>query len=462
MQLLGLGLVLIVVLKLSKMLFHTLLSPLGLYALIWLPLFGLYLMRLISYEPVCGEMWYAIGISFLAFCLGSVTPVVARKSVKVKCNHGRREPCWEINFASSTIKRVLVVLCVFSLLSVFGQWVILVKELGGVGAIFEHGYVLRLSYVQGKRFGIFDYLHIFAFVGAIVGGIYLALFGFRRLRNFISYIPLFAIVLFAVPISARLNILWGIFLYGFAYALTRFAIGRSIKLSWRKGIVLVVVSMVVFLMFNQLWLFRIKGEYPLFVQYASPEILAFKESMLNVLGNFGYTIAGNLISNYAYATNTFAKLNAVVGGTAAPDVLRWGTMSFAAFFRFFCKIGVIEGEFSGQLETILAPIPLKPGTYLAQAYYDYGWTGVLVLPYLLGSVSSWAFIRLKSRPSFTLIGLLAILYLAIVYSFHGSLFMHTAPTGALLLWLCVGKLLDARVKRAISSQGSWPLINRET
>jgi len=453
MQLLGLGLVLIFVLKLSKMLFHTLLSPLGLYALIWLPLFGLYLMRLIDYEPINDEMWYAVSISFLSFCLGSATPVVAWKSVlRVKSNHGCRGTHWEINFTlRKKLTMVLVVLCVFSLLSVLGQWVILVGKFGGVEAIFEQGYNLRLSYVEGERFGIFDYLHIFAFVGAIFGGMYLALFGFRRFRNFISYIPILVIVSFAVPVSARLNILWGVFLYGFGYAFTRFGIGRSIKLTWRKGIALVAVSMTVFLVLNQLWLIRIGGEYPLHVQYASPEILTFKEFILDVLGIFGYGIAGNLVSNYVYATNTFAKLNAVVGGTAAPDVLNWGTMSFAAFFRLFRKIGVIEGKFSGQLGTIFAPIPLKPGTYLAQAYYDYGWIGVLILPYLLGSVSSWAFIRLKSCPSFTLIGLLAILYLAIFYSFHGSLFMHTAPVGALLLWLGVGKIIDARVKRAISS-----------
>ena len=441
--------VLYVTLRASKMLFHTLLSPLGLYALIWLPLFGLYLMRLIDYEPISMEMWYAVIISFLAFCLGSVTPVLAWKSLGgLKHSNRDRELSPKTIFTTPKIRKklkvLLIALSLLSLLSVFGQWVTLIREFGGLVAIFEQAGKLRLFYVEGSRFGIYDYIHIFAFVGAIAGGAYLALFGFK---NFISYIPMLSIVAFAVPITARLNIFWGIVLYLFAFITTRLAIGRTVKLNWCRKIMVGMLSVLVFLLFNMLYLARVEGEYPLFVQYSSPKILTFRDLCLDMFGSLGYLIAGNLVSNYAYATNTFAKLNAVVSGAAAPNALHWGTMSFAAFFRIFRKIGLTEEEFSGQLETILLPIPLKPGTYLAQAYYDYGWMGILILPYFLGIVTSWVFIRVTNRPSFTLIGTLTILYVTISYSFHGSLFMHTIPFGTFLLWLGIGKIVDINLRR---------------
>jgi len=166
---------------------------------------------------------------------------------------------------------------------------------------------------------------------------------------------------------------------------------------------------------------------------------------------------GNLISNYAYATSTFAKLNAFLDSEMVKNndfSPAWGTYSFAAAFRLLAKIGIrVRDDLSGQVEQLMTPVPAKPGTYLNQAIYDFGWLGAILLPYLLGGLSTTLYLRFLNKPNFTALGVLSVLYLVIEYSWHSSLFIHTVPFGVLLLLLLIGRVLDRKMLRLQAIEG---------
>ena len=440
----GLGLAalastLVVVLLFSKHAFGTWFSPMGVYFGVWTTLLSLYILRLITYDPITATMWWVIAVSFLGFSTGSITPVLARFSQQAV----RNRVCSGLSTGPSSQKRLrilILLLCVPSALAVAGQWAILLSQGGSIGAVLGRAGVLREAFVQGElELGVLEYLSIFAYAASILGGGYLALVSVSHVT---PYLPMFFIVAFSVPITARLSIIWGLALYLSAFLLTRLATG-GFRITGKRIVAAAALAMATLLAMNLLWEARMGGEYKLLERYASPSFVAARDALLATTGPVGSALMGNSISLYAYATNPFAKLNAVVSRVPLQaDAPRPGTVTFAAFFRLLAKTGIVHGEFTGQLEAWLVPVPAKPGTYLSTVFYDFGWIGIAIIPYLFGICGTYLYMRYMRKPDYTTLGILCVLYLAILYSWHNSLFVHTVPLGVLLVWLPTGSVLD--------------------
>jgi len=458
LQIIALLIFMIAVISISKIVFRSFFSPIVLYFTIWITLFSLYLARFVLYDPVKPATWLIIMLSLFSFWLGSMTIALIHMGAGQKRGivAQNNDFAYHARKISRSLLRTVLLLSFIALLAVVGEWFLLLKRFEGFHMLFTRAGEIRALFARNELdFGIFEYLIVFAYAGAVLGGVYLAIISSRSI---IVFLPMLAIVLFAVPITARLNILWGALLYFNAYVLARLACGKAATpVTWKGLVTIFSLGIALFLVFNCLWQARIgAGEYPLFERYASSEAIELKQVLINIMGNsrIGRLFWKSLISNYVYATNTFAKLNAVLNSQVAGSgaSLTWGTYSFAAAARLLAKMGIrIEGDLSGQVNQLMTPVPAKPGTYLNQAVYDFGWLGAVLLPYLLGSLSSWFYFKCLVKPTFTSLGVLSVLYLAIEYSWHNSLFIHTAPFGTLLLLLIIAYVLDKRIGRLRAS-----------
>jgi hypothetical protein len=449
--------VLIVIILVSRKIYYSIFSPIALYFIIWIPLFILYLVRLIEYHPVHSITWFIIFLSFFSFLIGGLTPTLGYMAI-----HKKRVVVSErnsINFFQKRKKQLYIAILFFSLvglLGALGEWTILLKHYGSIGEIFTHFGEIRILFsAKTLNFGIFAYLAMFLLAGAVLGGIYLAVFSRRKI---IPYLPLLGILLYYIPITARQNILFAVLLYFNAFVLTRLSINQKIfQASWKKSLLLGGVGVILLVLcLNFLWQGRMgSGEYSQFEQYAAPFFIDAKDYLTTLTFNsgFGNLLFGSLISNYAYLTSPFAKLNEVLYLRATEienSSWWWGGYTFGSINRMFGKLGSEFKTEQPQTESFYTPIFSRPGTYLLGAIYDFGVRGgAILIPYFLGFISCLFYFISLRRPRFTVLSILAILYLVIEMSWFDGTIGHTAPFAAFLILLMVGVILDFRFLRVI-------------
>jgi len=341
--------------KLARRIFKSWWSPVTIYFAIWLLLIALYTLRLLRYPPLHIETWVALWTSFLTFWLGVMTPVFATQAV------GRKERCTVTGRGSFAdfvkrrarfLKQIILILCALSFIAVIGQFAVLMRQYGGVGSVIASIGAIRYDYTTGRLdFGILDYIAMLPFTATIFSGCYLAIVS---MRSPIPYFPVVAIIAWALPLTARMNILWGLLLLFNSFALCKVLAGRPIvTLSRRLFLALGGLVLLVAILFNLLWQARIgDGEYPLFLKLASPEFLRVRERLV---GNskLGSVLFGSLVSDYAYFTLHLAHLNfylheTLLHGSKPGDSLT-GAGSFAAVWRAARKLGLtnIEAHLTG-------------------------------------------------------------------------------------------------------------------
>lgn len=436
----------------ARKVFGTRWSPLTIYFAIWLLLISLYALRLVRYPPLHLETWIILWMSLLVFWLGVMTPALATLAVGKRRHYIVTRGETFASFVKSRarlLRAIIFILCAASFLAVIGQYAILLRQYGGVHSLLTSLGSIRYDYATNRlSFGILDYAAMLPFTAAIFGGCYLAIIGMRSLT---PYFPILAIVAWALPITARMNILWGLLLFFNAFALSRILAGRAIVKLTRRCLLLALGGVVLFMvMFNLLWQGRIEeGEYPLFLSVASPEFIRARERLVGG-SRVGEVVFGSLISNYAYYTLQLAHLNfylheTMLRGDEAGDSLT-GAGSFAVVWRVARKIGLVavEGRLTGAAGMHWPELPFGPSTYLGGLYYDFGLLGVVVFPYLLGFLTALLYFSALRKPCFVKLCVLVILYLFIQISWFGSVFNHTAPAVCLGVSLLIAAVLDTR------------------
>lgn len=437
--------------RLAYKIFGTRWSPITIYFSIWILLLFLYSLRWISYPPLYAETWIVIGLNFFIFWLGVMTPAIANLVLwgSAKTIKASRKAAFVkfIERKSKLLKAIILVLCIVSFLAVVGQYAILLNHYGGFYSLLTSLGSVRYDYATSRlNFGILDYIAMLPFVATIFGGCYS---GVTKKRSVISYLPLFVILIWAIPITARMNILWGFLLFFNAFALSRIFAGRSIlKLTRYNVLVILGIVILLTIIFNLFWLGRMgKGEYSLFVEVANPKFVSAKEALVGDSA-ISQLFFGNLISNYAYSTLYLAHMNFYLHETRLyEDKMNkslTGVGSFAAAWRLMRKIGLIEVEdpLIGGGGIPWPEIPTGPKTYISEIYYDFGLMGIVLFPYLLGSITSFLFFSTLKKPRFVKMCVLVILYLFIQMSWFGSIFNHTAPVVCLLISLLIAAYLD--------------------
>lgn len=454
--------------RIAKRSFHTSWNPITLYLAVWVPLILLHEARLLQYPPLLFETWAAVGLSFLSFGIGALTGSLAY-SLRGRTQWGSLETgkLFEqfITRRARLLGQITLALSVVALYSAFVHWLVLLGRYGGVGGVIANIGTIRREAATGVlSFGVAGYIKLMAYPGAILSGCSLAVLGARR---WIHYLPFVAVLVWALPLTARMDILWCFFLYLNAYTLTRIVTRRVVFSVTRPRMAIVAGFALLAILFNVLWQARIGGgEYGEFLRLAAPGFLAAREKLVGQGSFVREAVFGSVISNYAYFTVHLTHFNTYVAelvGHAAEACRLRGAGTFATVLRAFRKLGLLDTEtrLTGAVGAQWDVFPSGPSTYLGGIIYDLGILGLVLFPYLLGLFMSVLQLSMTYRPRMTKLSLLAVLYLFIQLSWFGSVFNHTAPVFGLGVGLVISLMVDAGVARSRSMSRRLSCTERE-
>ena len=131
----------------------------------------------------------------------------------------------------------------------------------------------------------------------------------------------------------------------------------------------------------------------------------------------------------------------------------WGEFALWPLMRLFARLGLSKAEPLYE-EVYYTPVPMNTGTYLKNIDSDFGISGIILFPYLLGAFM--AALALRTRTDFRLLDVmvLANLYLIVVFSFvvnfmqQGSWYVSVA--GSIVTGIVVKNGLTRTNSKAVS------------
>lgn len=436
---------LFVLLIISKLFLGRLYTPIGIYCTIWIGGIFLYQLRLIEYEPTYIKSWFFILSSIFVFVIGSITASFPFKKYKFNSMD------IFVKYKAYSQNKAYLLIILLSTVALFSEVLkikILLNDFGSFDVISSHGEEIRNLYVQRElrmKYGILNYFSQFAYPAAILAGFYLSPFSKKKI---LMLLPLFPIFFTSITSFGRATIFWGILLYLNSYFININLTGKpSIRI--RHLILLGILLLGVFVLFNSIFIERIPAGDPIFyTKYASPEFLDIKENLVEDRQPF-FLLFGNIISNYHYLATPFASLNKVIGEDMF-TVHTYGVQTFASFARALRKIGLNINllEFIEESKFIThVPVQSVVGTYLTGIYRDFGLIGIIVIPYFLGFISTYLYWNSIVKPNIVSMGLLSFLYTFFMYSWHSSLFYHTAGFITVTVFIVLAAIIKIRFKK---------------
>ncbi len=381
-------------LTLSHRLYHTILSPIGIFGVLWNGLLALFEIRLLNYNLLSAQAYVAFIGSFVLFVFGVLIATLPVSPV-------RRWPTPIQVLNPERTRRVLDLLNTLGLLGLLLTTVQL-AQLVGWGALLETVAVRQA--VAGLEVGQFGgglagYSLALAPLAGIIGGIYLAQDPSGHLR---AMVCLLVSLGNSVLTGNRSLFIWTLVLFAVAYMLTRvFANHEPVR---NLGRWLILASVALFVVFGAIGVLRFS------------QFLPFEESNVNV------KLPWTVLQAYHYVTSGFGAFSMQIADPVHIDLP--GVHTFAPVIRAIARVNLgIAGysyefivQYANMRHTVYIPVGTNVFTYLGGLFDDWGWWGIVLVPLGIGTLSGFTFLKLIKRPSFGVIALYSLLCLQYVYA----------------------------------------------
>ncbi len=363
-------------------------NPLSLYSAIWGFNLCNYELNLIQYYPISGGAWIYIVLAWVSLYLGSATVLLMSPS---------RTPSVAPVLAVDLdwVKKAVFALSAVGSLGLLSQIRAVTHEFGNpfVALIANAGdiYGIRTS----ESFGL-SYVGAFLFIACGLAGVYAARIG--KVTS-VTLVPISLTALQLVTVMGR---------GGLAIALTLFLVSylhtpKAAQVRYRKG--------------------RIIGIGLLVTLFAG--VFVFVSSVRNLEVDFpGTTPAMEKISEYIpffasvysnFSTNPVA-FSQYLASSEDQKTGFWGMYTFAPVFRLLSKFGFMTAVPAHE-ENYYTPVPVNTGTYLKNLHSDFGLSGIIFFPYLLGATTTLLVLRASEMPRLLEIVVLGNLYVLVLLSF---------------------------------------------
>jgi oligosaccharide repeat unit polymerase len=389
-------------LLLSRIFYNSYLSPVGLFGLIWNGFLALFELRLINYYPLSLEAYVAFIGSYGLFVAGSLlTTWPAVRRIQSAPGTAYKAPS-AILLRPRTTRRLLDAMNTLGFLGLLAA-VWRLSWLVGWGDVFNLDAVrsAAASGVAAETMGggLLGYLASLIPLAAITAGVYWVYFprDWKRMALCLA-IPLG----FAWITGNRTVFIWTSVLFFLSYALTRAFGNRESAFRLLRPVLLGVVL--------------------LFLVFGAIGVRRFDSSNLERY-HLRLEIPWVFVHAYHYVTSGFGAFSIHLDDPANLPIP--GAMTLSPVVRMLAKIDpALLGGYSYQTllaytvtrASVATPAPTNVFTYLGALFDDFGWWGVLLVPFIMGTIAGWLFQRLMLRPSFGAIALYAFFCLQFVYA----------------------------------------------
>ncbi|KMY51040.1 O-antigen polymerase [Peribacillus loiseleuriae] len=411
-----------ITISISKKIYGVSLNPLSIFTFIWLFIVGIYILPLNIFYPLTGYGLTAIGLGYLSFFGGCLQ--VGLLKTKVTKSSGSTDYLFPQYMNEPILRKFLY----FALLCRIGQIVIslntMLKIAGSFSVLINNSTYVRNIYLSrsdipdfsliGRVFPVL--LNLVAGVGIIVAAIYLFVKGRKILLPIMLLLssPLLSLILMSkqAAIIDGLLFFWTFVICFVAYKYKISKVKESIKLNIninvtkRKSIFKLILGLLILLvlLLNLIALQRGYSE---------------QESPIPMLPK---TVAQAII----YGLGPLEGLNVLVSNYE--NEMSHGARTFRPLVKWLISFNILDASilppfFDSMIQGKIGSINVY--TWLGMFYKDFGYAGIIILPYFMGLFSSFAFKKALFKPTIFWIGSAALLGTIILFSFYNWLAQET-------------------------------------
>lgn len=350
----------------SLLLYRRVFSPVGAFGSVFGLVFLLLVLPVVRYTPLDLKATLAFIAVLIATLLGTGISAFASR-----LHHRHHDGNKETIASITRLRRFLFVTNVVATVGVLLRVILVLRFFGGVS-----GLVQRITYLYVARVAgeipippWAGYLSAVSYSASYLAGCYLALKGRYKLLVYWSF---FNIVTLSFALMGRATIIEGALLFYNGYALTRSILNRSQRLNWKRVKQLIGLVVIGFALLALMIMVRqVRGGGDNFRGTAS---------RLRDYSNLAYAdesslFWNSLLSNYVYVTGGVPAFGYKAARSSGLP-LTWGGNTLGSL------AGLVG--FSGARYLDASPIPFRFNIYTAVWDWmsDFGWLGVVIVPFL--------------------------------------------------------------------------------
>lgn len=407
----------------SFLLYRRFFSPIGIFGFVFGITFLLLAFPVIRYIPLNDLAVFVLFVTKVFFVIGTIAAILPLRSSGIKKlregpSHKKLSRLRNFLFLSNIIGTVGVVL----------QWYYILRFFGGLDALLN-----RIAQIYGYRvsgsLGITNWAGYMASVGyaaVFLGGCYL---GFNGKYKILSVWPLLIVLFHGLAMMGRASLVWGGLLFLNGFMLSRLIMAkRSTFMTLDKLLIALRLSVMgIILLGLMLGIRQVRGGGD---NFRATAVNIRPYSNISYADEFSFW-ENAFLSNYVYVTGPIPALGRIVeDATGFPQ--NWGTNTFGSIFRRF--------GFSVPRYLVGVNIPFSFNIYTAIAdwYLDFGWLGIITIPFAVGFLSGFLFEKaLSGRISIGSLATLGFLFLWLEFSTFFSLSVQ-GFFWISLIWLWLG------------------------
>ncbi len=402
-------------------------NPLSLYSAIWGFCLFCFELKLIQYYPISVRAWACIILAWASLFAGAGVALVFL---------GRDPVVQPTPLGIPKLRTAILALCALGGLGVFSQILVLQREFGNLFvAIFVNSMDIYIGRTEGTLTWL-PYIGASLLAASALAGTYAAKTGHF---SWPVVLPLILMLLQGTFAMTRLGFLMCVVLFLSAYLHTP---GR-VRFTLSK--VQLVLAIVLLAGVSAGGVILVSSTRSLAVQF--PGQTDALDSITEYIPPFP-----SFYSNFSAPPVAFSLY------LGSPEESRrgfWGEYTFAPLFRLLSKFG-LSAPVPWYEENYYTPVPVNTSTYLKNVYSDFGLSGIICFPLVLGLVVSWLIVRPESCGSLLGVFILAYLYLIIIFSFMFDLMV----TGDWFVSIAIGTMASWWAQRPVRAPAQGDTLCR--
>lgn len=424
---------------LGKFLFKKWINHLTLYSFFFGSSIFLYELKLLPYVDIIPFAWFIVIISFFSFVLGTVTVISAR-------NLNRENPVAlkkidiSLNIFNDDGKTLKYAIIFFSLISIYSTiefWMFLIKQFGSIPGVLINSQVIYRLNVSGKLVGFTPYISLFGFIALFFAAIYTA---YKRKFTLLSFIPLISIMIREIGQAGRAAMSVALVEFVLAFFLFRYLLNNDYLQRFKFSKTNAIISSTVLIALFILAVTVVR------LSRASES----SEKFTGASTELSETRGGILISPtvYLYASSNIGVLSKYFSSEGENTGI--GQNTFQTIYYYLSRFELID-KLNERPKGYYIPMWTNSATYLRDLHADFGISGVLLGPYLLGLLITWLWFKFYEKQSIIAFTVLIYLNLVVIFACLGIVTRFTFWSLALLFILLSIPVLE-RISTLVSSK----------
>lgn len=384
---------------LGKILFGFWFNHLSLYVSVWTPMIVLYELKLIRYQELKSEVWFLILFAYLSFLLGILTIYSGFKLRTNKTNNKTyKENVWTENKAS-LIKILTYLFGIVGFLAALQNWMILLDEFGTIQNVLLNASLVYRMRIERTIEGQIPYLFTFSYVSVFFAAIYSAI---KNKISLITLLPFAGVILKEISQSARAGVLNAFFLFISTFLIYRYYFHAKVRKKYLNWKILLGFIFIMLLLIISTTIIR--------VTRITTEKFKGATTQLNKLES--NTIISPSI--YLYFSGQIGTLNKVIQIEERSKLPAEKTLTM--FYNIISKFNIVKRP-KDHDKGYYIPVWMNTGTFLREIFMDYGYLGLIIVPYLIGFLCTLFWYKFFETGSLFYLTILSHCFIIIGFSF---------------------------------------------